>query len=285
MADLPIYPSFHPATIKQGLSFAELARLAKDAGFRATAFDVEGAIAYDGENGPGTAIALLDGYGLEPSGWGGAPHVFASDADFEKGLRRLKTLAAFATDANAPNCMIFIPNRSGRPREEALELVAQRLKAIAEVLDRHGARLGIEWCGPQAFDTEPFEFYTGVEGTMTMAGAAGSANVGVVADSFHLFCSESKPEDLPSLAHNRVYGVHINDAPHDAIGTLQDADRVMPGDGVIDLGGFITALVRAGYAGPAEVELFNPKFRELDPLEVSKESRHKSERIIEAALA
>ena len=55
MTDLPIYPSFHSATVKQGLSFEERARLASDAGYRATAFDVQGGLDFDRDHGPGAA--------------------------------------------------------------------------------------------------------------------------------------------------------------------------------------------------------------------------------------
>ena len=283
MTDLPIYPSFHSATVKQGLSFEERARLASDAGYRATAFDVRGGLDFDRDRSPGAAKALLKSHGLEPSGWGGAPSVFASEEDFEKGLRQLKISAAFAADAGAGNCAAFIPNRTDLPQDESLELVARRLAAIAEVLRDHGFSLGLEFCGPDMFKDKPFEFLTGVSGAMEIARASGAANIGVLADSFHLFCSGSTPDDIPALASGEVKAVHINDAPHDDISILLDPDRVMPGDGVIPLTRFLRALDEAGYAGPAEVELFNPKYREIDPLDAATEARVKAENAIQAA--
>ena len=131
------------------------------------------------------------------------------------------------------------------------------------------------------FRDKPFEFLTGVAGTMEIAQAAGAGNIGVLADSFHLFCSGAKPNDLPTFAKGRVSGVHINDAPHDDVSTLMDADRVMPGDGVIPLTNFLKAIGGAGYRGPAEVELFNPEYRRLDPLEVATEARKKTEQAIQ----
>ena len=285
MTDLPIYPSFHPATVKQGLSFEERARLASEAGYRATAFDVQGALEFDRDNQPGAARALLKRHGLEPSGWGGAPSVFASEDDFEQGIRQLEVSAAFAADAGAGNCAAFIPNRTDRPQDESLELVSQRLAAIADVLNDHGFSLGLEFCGPDMFKDKPFAFLTGVSGAMEIAQASGAANIGVLADSFHLFCSGSTPEDIPALASGNVKAVHINDAPHDDVSTLLDPDRVMPGDGVIPLTRFLQALDQAGYAGPAEVELFNPRYREIDPLDAAIEARVKTERAIRTAFS
>ena len=65
MTDLPIYPSFHSATVKQGLSFEERVRLASEAGYRATAFDVQGGLDFDRDHGAGAAKALLKSRGLD----------------------------------------------------------------------------------------------------------------------------------------------------------------------------------------------------------------------------
>ena len=267
------------------MSFEERARLASEAGFRATALDVPGALEFERDNHPGAAKALLKRHGLEPSGWGGAPSVFASEQDFDQGLRQLEVSAAFAAGAGAGNCAAFIPNRTDRPQDESLDLVSQRLGVIADVLSDHGFSLGLEFCGPDMFKEKPFKFLTGVSGAMRIARASGATNIGVLADSFHLFCSGSTPYDIPALANGNVKAVHINDAPHDDVSTLLDPDRVMPGDGVIPLTQFLQALDRAGYAGPAEVELFNPRYREIDPLDAATEARVKAEQAIQTAFS
>lgn len=284
MPDLPIYPSFHPATVRQGLSFEERALLARDAGFHATAFDVQGAVEFDRENHSGAAKALLKRLNLEPSGWGGGPSVFSADRDFEEALVELERNAAFAANFGALACATFVPNRTDRPLDESLDLAALRLGVIADLLSGHGFSLGIEFCGPDMFHNKPFEFLTGVTGTMEIVRASGASNIGVLADSFHLYCSGSTAGELSDLANGKVTGVHINDAPHADVSTLMDADRVMPGDGVIPLTDFLTSLDRAGYRGPAEVELFNPKYRSLEPLAAATEARKKAEKAIQTAL-
>ena len=285
MLDLPIYPSFHPATVRQGLSFEERAELAGDAGFHATALDVTGALDYDRAHGPGKAAALLRSRGLEPGGWGAGVGIFSSEEDFERGLSNLEGHARFASELGATKCMAFVPNRSDNPMVETMKLVAGRIRVICEVLARHGAALAIEFCGPNLFPERPHGFMTGVDGAMKMAAASGAGNVGVLVDSFHLFCAPGRPEDIPRHAQGRVYGAHINDSPSDEITRLKDPDRVMPGDGVIPLADFIKGLHAAGYRGPMEVELFNEAIRKRDPLEVAKEARTKTERILEAAFS
>ncbi len=51
-------------------------------------------------------------------------------------------------------------------------------------------------------------------------------------------------------------------------GTQTDPNRVLPGDGPIDLAGEIAILREIGYEGTVSLELFNPGLWEKDPAEV-----------------
>ena len=56
---------------------------------------------------------------------------------------------------------------------------------------------------------------------------------------------------------------------------LDQATRVIPGDGVTPLVTILRKLAEKGYAGPLSVELFLPKFQQGDPFEVAREIRQK----------
>jgi sugar phosphate isomerase/epimerase len=60
--------------------------------------------------------------------------------------------------------------------------------------------------------------------------------------------------------------VHVNDAPAGvAVDQQVDNRRQLPAtSGVIDLKGFINALVKIGYDGPVEVEPFDQELRQKD---------------------
>ncbi len=49
-----------------------------------------------------------------------------------------------------------------------------------------------------------------------------------------------------------------------------DADRVYPGDGILDLKRMISILKDADYSGDFSLELFNPSYWEEDPGEVAR---------------
>ena len=51
--------------------------------------------------------------------------------------------------------------------------------------------------------------------------------------------------------------VHINDAPDKPRDEQRDGERLLPGEGVIDLRSFLGALQKIGYAGPVAVETFS----------------------------
>jgi sugar phosphate isomerase/epimerase len=71
------------------------------------------------------------------------------------------------------------------------------------------------------------------------------------------------------LPAERISHYHIDDAdPQMPAGTQADPNRVMPGDGPIDLAAEIEILREIGYEGTVSLELFNPELWEKDPAEV-----------------
>lgn len=63
---------------------------------------------------------------------------------------------------------------------------------------------------------------------------------------------------------------HFNDAPAEPeASTQRDPDRVMPGDGVIDLKNYCRFLKQIGYDRCLSLELFRPDLWEQDPEEVA----------------
>ena len=71
-----------------------------------------------------------------------------------------------------------------------------------------------------------------------------------------------------SIPLDRISHYHIDDAaPQKAALTQTDPDRVMPGDGQIDLEAEIKILKEKGYDGTVSLELFNEEWWAKDPAE------------------
>ena len=91
--------------------------------------------------------------------------------------------------------------------------------------------------------------------------------VDLVLDSCHWHASGSGP--LDAFPVDRLAMVHLNDAPAKPPREIEDADRLLPGEGVIALPALVEALRARGYAGPWSLETFNPTYWSADPEQVA----------------
>lgn len=90
-------------------------------------------------------------------------------------------------------------------------------------------------------------------------------------DAFHLWNGGSSLDDLRALPANRIAHFHIDDAaPGKPPGAQDDSDRVLPGDGQIDLSGMLAVLRKIGYDKWLSLELFDKSLWQRDPLDVAK---------------
>jgi sugar phosphate isomerase/epimerase len=91
----------------------------------------------------------------------------------------------------------------------------------------------------------------------------------LIVDAFHNWNSNSTLDDLRAIPVEKISHYHIDDAHPDKAPTQQkDPDRVMLGDGQIDLAAEIAVLKEIGYDKTMSLELFNAELWEQDPLEV-----------------
>lgn len=97
------------------------------------------------------------------------------------------------------------------------------------------------------------------------------SDASLILDAFHNWNSGSSLNDLRDIPASRISHYHIDDAsPLKKAGSQTDPDRVMPGDGQIDLKGEIEVLREIGYDGSVSLELFNADWWRRDPLETLK---------------
>ena len=102
-------------------------------------------------------------------------------------------------------------------------------------------------------------------------GAVEGATPVTILDAFHNWNSASTPEDLDVIPLDKISHYHIDDARKDRPQCQQiDPDRVMVGDGQIDLKSEVRMLKEKGYDGTVSLELFNKELWEKDPSEVLK---------------
>lgn len=144
---------------------------------------------------------------------------------------------------------------------------AARLRAIATILKDNGIWLGLEYVGTQLLLVgKRYPFVHTMAETRELIAAIGTGNVGLVLDTWHWWTAGDTVEDILALEAKDIISVDLNDAPAGIPKTQQkDNERELPlATGVIDIGTFLKALVKLGYAGPCRPEPFNKALNTLD---------------------
>ena len=143
------------------------------------------------------------------------------------------------------------PNRD---LDAARGMVEEGIDLLAPYAAELDVKLGIEPFHP-ALLTERSVIVTLAQ-ALDIAERFDPAQVGVVVDVYHVFWDPNLYSQI-HRASGRILGFHVNDwvvPTHDPL-----LERGMMGDGVIELRRIRVAVDEAGYAGPIEVEIFNPE--------------------------
>ncbi len=89
---------------------------------------------------------------------------------------------------------------------------------------------------------------------MQLVEDVGRENFGLALDVWHVWREPGIAERIAQLG-DRIFGVHICDWP--AAEPRDLSDRVLPGDGVIDLSAMLGAIERTGYKGAYCLEIYS----------------------------
>ncbi len=93
--------------------------------------------------------------------------------------------------------------------------------------------------------------------------AADHPALGLIVDSFHTLAVGDDPSGIAGLPGDKIFFVQLADAPMlqmDAL-SLSRHFRNFPGQGELDVPGFLRPVLASGYAGPLSLEIFNDEFR------------------------
>lgn len=104
-----------------------------------------------------------------------------------------------------------------------------------------------------------------------VVGRADRPNGGVALDAWHWFRSDTPPDEttLRAIPGAKVLAIQLDDAPAEPEPNLMSAtlhQRLLPGEGAIDLAGLIGALRDIDTAAPIGVEVFSDALHALGPI-------------------
>ena len=134
--------------------------------------------------------------------------------------------------------------------EAARSTVVEGLRVLADEAARLGIPVGLE--PMSSYEQEDWTLVTSLADAAALVEEA-DADVGFVFDTWHLWDTPALADEIARYG-DRFVAVQVNDwrSP-----TRSWCDRVLPGDGVIDLAPILDAVERAGWAGCYDLEVFS----------------------------
>jgi sugar phosphate isomerase/epimerase len=223
------------------------------------------------EMSPGQLDAFLARKAAQQLTWdsAGLPVDFRKDkATYDAGIKELPKIAVRLREAGVSRVNTWImPSHNELPYLENLKQHSQRLGRAAQILGEEGLKLGFEYVGTKNLKIiNRYPFVGTLKEVQDLIEDIGRPNVGVQLDSFHWYTSSESVADLEKLTNDQIVTCDLNDATAGrSIIEQIDGERQLPGDsGLIDLKGFMQALVNIGYDGPVRAEPFNAKLNAMD---------------------
>ena len=136
------------------------------------------------------------------------------------------------------------------PDEDPLGTLADAFAQVGKRIEDTGVTVCIE------FNWSPL--VKSLRSAVEVARRSGASNVGVLFDPAHYHCTPSKFDQISAESVPFIRHVHVDDM-RDKPGELSNcnSDRVLPGQGCLDLRSIFGELDRHGYTGYYSIEMFN----------------------------
>ncbi len=265
-ADNKMFLSLNSVLVSGRVPWPEFAKLAAKVGFPGTDVMLDGAM----KEGVEATRDLLAQLKIKPAVFDFPVEFRKDDHTFSAGLAKLKQAATFARDIGCPRMMTYIMSSSPVRKEELRALYKKRFSEAARILAGADVRLGLEFLGPLHLRKQfPHEFIWQMNEMLDFARSCGP-NVGLLLDAWHWHHAGATTADIIHAGKDGIVHVHFDDAPKLPAEQIKDNERLLPGEGVIDLVGFIRALKQIGYTDALSVEVFGRNLKSYPPEEAAR---------------
>ena len=144
---------------------------------------------------------------------------------------------------------------------EARKIVVDGLRQAAKVAGEHGLTLGLEPLHRNVYAT--WTMIGDIPGTIDLMDEIGEPNVKLLYDLYHLWDTDNVLEQTVEYGSRMVPSVHVCDWRAE---TRNDFDRVLPGDGIMDIPAILGALEAGGVVDWFDLEIFSDdgSFSDMD---------------------
>lgn len=241
------------------IGWPDMARLAAQTGYPGVDVSLGPAL----QEGVEATRALFEHLRIRPAAIGFPVDFRKDDETFKTGLAKLPAAAQFAAAIGCPRMATWILSSTDTPKSELRAAFLKRFRLAGNVLAASGVRLGLEFLGPLHLRKQgPHEFIWRMPEMVEFAAECGP-NVGLLLDAWHWHHAGATTADIVKAGKERIVHVHVNDAKKQTPEEVRDNDRIMPGEGVIDLDGFFRTLHKIGYTDAVSVEVFGRGLKEM----------------------
>ncbi|KRE99875.1 xylose isomerase [Paenibacillus sp. Soil766] len=230
------------------------------------------------------ARELLEKNGLVVGSIGLPVEWRSTEEVFREGLPKLAKAAEAAAALGCTSCCTYVLPSTDLGAAHFMALATRRLRTCAQILGAYGIRLGLEFVGPHHLRTRwKHPFIWTIDETLDWIDAIGERNVGLLFDAYHWYTNGGTVADIEKLRVDQIVHVHINDAPDVPVEDVLDNGRVYPGEGVIDLAGFLQGLHRIGYTGAVAQEILTAEPPMDSPESLAERSKAGFDKVYAAA--
>jgi sugar phosphate isomerase/epimerase len=129
-----------------------------------------------------------------------------------------------------------------------------------------------------AVEPMPFSGIPDIAAGLQLLEAAGAPNARLLVDVWHVARAGTPYAELAAVPGELIAHVELDDALAEPVGDLWTDTvhhRLLPGEGELDVTGFLAAIRATGYAGPVGVEVISERHRRL-PLREAAEAAYRS---------
>jgi 2-keto-myo-inositol isomerase len=221
--------------------------------------------------------ALFVDNGIAPMSLNALVFVGFRGDEYSEVRARCKTMCEIAQAINCP-MLVTVPS----PTETRWQLPWADVKAeyvtvlrdLAGIAAPYGVKLSFEflgfgWCTVRT-----------PRGAWEIVQEVDRANVGMTVDCAHLFAGGGLLDELDALDPKKVFAFHLDDLEDTCKEAITDNTRLYPGIGVIPLDEICRRMRAIGYDDTCSIELFQPAYWELDPLEVARNCRESALKVL-----
>ena len=274
-----MYLALNSVLVSGRVKWPDFARLAAKVGFPGVDVMVETAMT----EGVQATRSLLTELKVRPAVINFPVEFRKDDAAFTESLAKLAPIAEFAKAIDCPRMITYIMPSSDTPKAELRKIYKHRFTESARILARSNVRLGLEFLGPLHLRKQfRYEFIWRMPDMLEFAKECGP-NVGLLLDVWHWHHAGATVQDIIDAGRERIVHVHFNDAPNLPPDQIRDNQRLLPGEGIINLVGFLHALQKIGYTDALSVEVFGRGLKDMTPEVAARLGLEKSEAVFRKA--